>query len=174
MTLNKQNAKQSLHTARLNGFWGKIASCNVHALKNTQLNHFKEVFKSHNIVCLQETHGKPSSIKMMIKRLGFKNGLFSIIQKQARGSAVLWRDGNKIAEETDNQGRIAGVALEFNDCKLTVKKLGPLPFIDTDTHHKILTTFPLIPGWFFFVRLFLDFALSGIQTNSNISLCSKC
>ena len=41
-------------------------------------------------------------------------------------------------------------------------KKGPLPFIDT--HHKILTTFLLIPGWFFFVRQFLDFALSGIRS----------
>ena len=117
---NLTNANYAQNTARLNGFWGKIASCNVHALKNTKLNHFKEVFKNHNIVCLQETHGKHSSIKMLTKRLGFKNGLFSLIQKQARGTAVLWRDGNKIAEETDTQGRIAGVALELNDCKLTV------------------------------------------------------
>ena len=115
---NKANNFQN--TARLNGFWGKVASCNVHALKNAQLSHFKEVFKNHNIVCLQETHGKQSAIKMMVKRLGFKNGLFSLIQKQARGSAVLWRDGNNIAEETDNQGRIAGVALELNGHKLTV------------------------------------------------------
>ena len=43
-----------------------------------------------------------------------------------------------------------------------LKKLGPLPFIDT--HHKILTTFLLIPGWFFLVRLFLDFALSRIRS----------
>ena len=113
-------AQNNFCNARLNGFWGKIASCNVHALKNTKLSHFKEVFKNHNIVCLQETHGKSSSIKMMIKRLGFQNGLFSLIQKQARGSAVLWRDGIKIAEEIDNQGRIAGVALELNGGKLTV------------------------------------------------------
>ena len=113
-------APNNLCNARLNGFWGKIASCNVHALKNTQLNHFKEVFKGHNIVCLQETHGKVSSVKMMIKRLGFKKGLFSLIQKQARGAAVLWRDGNKIAEETDTHGRIAGIALELNNCKLSV------------------------------------------------------
>ena len=114
------NANLNQNAARLNGFWGKVASCNVHALKNTQLSHFREVFKGHNIVCLQETHGKQSSIKMMTKRLGFKNGLFSLIQKQARGAAVLWRDGNKIAEETDTQGRIAGVALELNNHKLTV------------------------------------------------------
>ena len=55
----------------------------------------------------------------MVKRLGFKNGLFSLIRKQARGASVLWWDGEKIAKETDTQGRIAGVALELNDCKLT-------------------------------------------------------
>ena len=45
---------------------------------------------------------------------------------------------------------------------VSLKIWGLLPFIDT--HHKILTTFPLIPGWFFFVRLFLNFALSGIRS----------
>ena len=116
MTQQNLNA----NTARLNGFWGKIASCNVHALKNNQLNHFKEVFKSNNIICLQETHGKPSSIKSITKRLGFTNSVFSLITKQARGAAILWKDGTLIAKETDANGRIAGVALELNDCKLNI------------------------------------------------------
>ena len=108
------------YAARLNGFWGRIASCNVHALKNSQLNHFKEVFKDNNIICLQETHGKPTTIKLVTKRLGFENSVFSLINRQARGSAVLWRDGNLLAKETDSKGRIAGVSLELNDSKLNV------------------------------------------------------
>ena len=116
-----QNANNSIrNTARLNGFWGKIASCNVHALKNSQLNHFKEVFKNNNVICLQETHGKPTTVKSITKRLGFKNSVFSLFHKQARGAAVLWREGNLIAKEVDKNGRIAGVALELNDCKINV------------------------------------------------------
>ena len=118
--MNSNTNNGNNYTARLNGFWGKIASCNVHALKNNQLNHFKEVFKNNNVVCLQETHGKPSTIKLVTKRLGFENSVFSLINKQARGSAVLWRDGKLIAKETDEKGRIAGVALELNDCKINI------------------------------------------------------
>ena len=92
----------------------------MHALKNSQLSHFKEVFKNNNIICLQETHGKPSNVKLITKRLGFSNSVFSLINKQARGSAILWRDGSLIAKETDSKGRIAGVSLELNDCKLNV------------------------------------------------------
>ena len=92
----------------------------MHALKNNQLNHFKEVFKNNNIVCLQETHGKPTTVKLITKRLGFANSVFSLINKQARGSAILWRDGTLIAKETDTKGRIAGVALELNDSKLNI------------------------------------------------------
>ena len=98
--MDNSSNQSSNYTARLNGFWGKIASCNVHALKNSQLNHFKEVFKNNNIVCLQETHGKPTTIKLVTKRLGFANSVFSLISKQARGATVLWRDGILISKET--------------------------------------------------------------------------
>ena len=56
----------------------------------------------------------------MTKRLGFNNSVFSLFHKQARGAAVLWRDGTLLAKETDAKGRIAGVALELNNCKLNV------------------------------------------------------
>ena len=42
------------------------------------------------------------------------------------------------------------LAQDFARMKTEDVKIGALPFIDT--HHKILTTFPLIPGWFLTAR----------------------
>ena len=94
--------------------FGDILSCNVHALKYTQINHFKKAFENFNIVSLQETHGRKNFFAKTINKLGFKNGVFSLLDKQIRGSAVLWKEGKLIASTTDNQGRIAGAALEIN------------------------------------------------------------
>ena len=80
--------------------FGDILSCNVHALKYTQISHFKKAFESFNIVSLQETHGKKNKFNNTIKKLGFKEGVFSLIDKQARGSAVMWREGKLIASAT--------------------------------------------------------------------------
>ena len=100
--------------------FGNIISCNVHALKYTQLTHFKKAFESYNIVSLQETHGKKCKFNSTIKRLGFKEGVFSLIDKQARGTAVCWKQGKLLAKTQDTEGRIVGVALEIDSQKLII------------------------------------------------------
>ena len=42
------------------------------------------------------------------------------MDKQARGSAVMWKEGTLIASTIDTQGRIAGAALELNSHTLAI------------------------------------------------------
>ena len=91
----------------------EVCSLNVAGLTKEKVLHFRKSFKNSSIVCLQETHGEEKNIKSRIASLGFDDGVFSLYNKAARGSAVLWKKPfERIGNEwIDNQGRIAGVVL---------------------------------------------------------------
>lgn len=70
-----------------------------------------------DILCLQETHGTPETNGNWARNLGYEGAVFSTYKNNARGSAVMWRDGwQKVAEARDGGGRLAACVLEKPNC----------------------------------------------------------
>ena len=93
-----------------------MATCNVRGLTNEKISHFKDAFKENSILLLQETHGTPGQLKGKVERLGFKEGIFSLLERQARGVGILVRNGIEISHQVqDEEGRIVGATLSKDD-----------------------------------------------------------
>ena len=103
------------------GMNGEISSCNVAGFTKNKIRHFKNVLKTSNIACLQETHGRSSDSTRRIRALGFDEGVFSLFTNAARGSAILWkRPYKKVGMEwVDKNGRLAAVVLK-NELELKI------------------------------------------------------
>ena len=86
---------------------GNVVSCNVRGLTNEKIPHLREKFSSANILLLQETHGHEATLRSKVERLGFQQGHFALLKRQARGSGVLVRKGTEIVHtRKDSEGRI--------------------------------------------------------------------
>jgi len=93
---------------------GAVITCNVKGLGDEKLQHFKQCFMQSSIAFIQEVHGTTERSKHRTERLGFKGGVYSLLNSRARGAAVLWKEGLNVIGEpaTDDEGRVAGVPLQ--------------------------------------------------------------
>ena len=92
--------------------YGNLATCNVRGLTGEKIPHFRDAFKESSILLLQETHGTGYQMKSKVEKLGFKKGIFSLLDRQARGVGICVKEGVDIAHKVqDDNGRIVGATL---------------------------------------------------------------
>ena len=118
------------------GIVGEVSSCNVAGLTNLKIRHFKNVLKTSDIACLQETHGKRKDSASRVARLGFEKGVFSLFNNAARGAAVLWKSPYvQVGKEwLDPEGRLAAVVLKDDKGNKTLVASVYAPNVDSSRH----------------------------------------
>ena len=86
------------------------------------MKFYRTNFEKFEIMCLQETHGRKKEITRTVQSLGFKKGVFSLANSQAKGVAILWRNPIEGGENTwtDNEGRVAIAHLQLENQPIVV------------------------------------------------------
>jgi len=104
---------------RILGGLNSCATCNVAGINRSKIPNFRSKLSNFELLSLNETHGKTYQCRIWIDQLGYSEGIFSLNHKQARGTALMWKDS--IASTgytwTDKQGRIACAGLQKGTSK---------------------------------------------------------
>jgi len=101
---------------------GNWVSVNIHKFTPDKLVYLKRRLANYDIVFLQEINGKKNLSQWYTRRLGFDDGIYSIVEAQAKGVALLWRSPWTRKGEIikDDQGRIVGTSLSNDVCGLSL------------------------------------------------------
>jgi len=110
--------KDKIMSTTLGGLFS-CATCNVAGINRGKIPNFRDKLGNFELLGLNETHGKKFQCRIWIDQLGYSEGIFSLDHKQARGTALMWKDSIESTGYTwtDKKGRIACAGLQKRGSK---------------------------------------------------------